>query len=93
MQISEVESPTLGVFEQVSSDFNYERNKPNFEAVNVYYHINKALTYVNEKLGYKAKPLVYQGGVKVDPHGENGGFDMAIDLEYLVMIITRSLQK
>jgi hypothetical protein len=49
-----------------------KRNDPCFDAVNVYYHIDKNLKYLNGRLGFNAKPIKYQGGIRVDPHGLNG---------------------
>ena len=49
-----------------------KRNDACFDGVNVYYHIDKNLKYLNGKLGFNAKPIKYKGGIKVDPHGLNG---------------------
>ncbi|MBU6153851.1 MAG: hypothetical protein KGP28_06070 [Bdellovibrionales bacterium] len=49
-----------------------KRSDPCFDAVNVYYFIDKSMKYLNGKLGFDLHPLRYQGGIRVDPHGVNG---------------------
>jgi predicted small secreted protein len=66
------EAPFKGVFSQADSNFHYTRNPDNFEAVNVYYHIDKSMRYINVTLGFSLMPFQYGGGVQVDPHGFNG---------------------
>ena len=66
------EAPFKGVFSQADSNFHYTRNPDNFEAANVYYHVDKSMRYINETLGFNLMPFQYTGGVQVDPHGFNG---------------------
>jgi hypothetical protein len=49
-----------------------KRSDPCFDAVNVYYFIDKTMKYLNGKLGFDLHPIRYQGGIRVDPHGVNG---------------------
>jgi hypothetical protein len=56
-----------------SSDaLKLKRSDACFDAVNVYYFIDKTMKYMNGTLGFNVHPLKYQGGIKVDPHGLNG---------------------
>ncbi|AKM38585.1 peptidase [Burkholderia contaminans] len=57
---------------QSTPAFEFTRGNLYFEAVNVYYHIDTFLRYVNQTLGIKALPYQYTGGVQYDPHGESG---------------------
>ena len=61
-----------GVPVQSTPAFEFTRGNLYFEAVNVYYHIDTFLRYVNQTLGIKALPYQYTGGVQYDPHGESG---------------------
>ncbi|MFQ5583171.1 MAG: hypothetical protein ACE5GL_01895, partial [Calditrichia bacterium] len=70
--IEDFEAPFKGQFSQPDSNFHYTRNPDAFEAVNVYYHIDKSMRYINETLGISLMPYQYSGGVRVDPHGLNG---------------------
>ena len=72
VEIADFESPSQGVFNQASANFNFTRTEEGFEAVNVYYHIDQSLRYINEDLGFKVMPTKYEGGVQVDPHGLGG---------------------
>ena len=71
-EVVDSESPQKGLFSQASSTFNFTRNADAFEAVNVYYHIDKSMRYINVTLGVPLMPFQYTGGVRVDPHGLNG---------------------
>lgn len=71
-EVVDSESPKKGLFTQASSTFNFTRNADAFEAVNVYYHIDKSMRYINTTLGVPLMPFQYTGGVRVDPHGLNG---------------------
>jgi predicted small secreted protein len=52
--------------------FLFTRSQQGFEAVNVFYHIDKSARYL-ESLGFlDIKPDAYSGGIKSDPHGESG---------------------
>ena len=50
----------------------FNRTHPSFEAVNAYYHLTNYLDYVTRKLGIRATPYQYAGGVQFDPHGLSG---------------------
>ncbi len=70
-EIEEIENPNKGLFFRADDQFNYNREEDGFEAVNVYYHLDKSLRYINNTLGIT---LTAPGGaVKFDPHGANGG--------------------
>ncbi len=71
-EVVDFESPSKGLFNQASSVFNFNRQQDGFEAVNVYYHIDKSMRYINETLGINLMPYQYTTGVKVDPSGLNG---------------------
>jgi hypothetical protein len=72
VQITDHESPTNPDCKSTNANMNYSRSKPCFDAVTVYYFIDKSLRYLNETLGVQAMPFQYQGGVKADPKGLNG---------------------
>ncbi len=71
-EIVDFEAPFNGLFTQASSTFNFNRNDNGFEAVNVYYHIDASMRYLNETLGLNISPYQYPGGVQADPSGQNG---------------------
>ena len=71
-QIIDFEEPRTGLHYHTSPDFNFTRSHDNFEAVNIYYHIDKSMRYVNDTLGYNVMPTAYDGGVKYDPHADEG---------------------
>lgn len=70
--IVDFEAPFKGTFTQASSTFAFTRAADNFEAVNVYYHIDKSMRYINTTLGLTIMPYHYSGGVQFDPSGFNG---------------------
>ncbi|NND31670.1 MAG: hypothetical protein HKN76_03700 [Saprospiraceae bacterium] len=70
--IDEFEFPNKGSFSQASSAFNFTRQSDAFEAVNVYYHLDASMRYINETLDLGIMPYQYSGGVKFDPHGLSG---------------------
>jgi len=70
--IIDAEGPFSGLYGQDTLDFRFTRNQPEFEVVNIYYHINKSMAYLNDSLGFDVMPHQYQGGVQFDPHGVNG---------------------
>ncbi len=70
--ISDSESPKNPDCTIRGSTFKLRRNDPCFNAVNVYYFIDKQMKYLNGTLGFRLHPIKYSGGVKVDPHGLNG---------------------
>ncbi|MDB4534499.1 T9SS type A sorting domain-containing protein, partial [Vicingaceae bacterium] len=71
-EVVDFESPFNGLFTQNTSAFNFNRNDDAFEAVNVYYHIDHSMRYINETLGISLTPYQYVGGVRYDPHGLGG---------------------
>lgn len=71
-EVQDFESPNEGLFSQASNVFNFNRQEQGFEAVNVYYHVDHSMRYINETLGITLTPLVYNTGVRFDPHGLNG---------------------
>lgn len=52
--------------------FLYTRDNDNFEAINVYHHIDTYMRYVNQTLNVPIVPRQYSGGVQYDPRGFNG---------------------
>lgn len=72
VEIAELSAPSTGLFTQNSSDFNFTRNQQGFEAVNVYYHTDKSIRYINETLGITLVSLYNSGVLRYDPHGVNG---------------------
>ena len=70
--VQDFESPFKGTFSQASSTFNFTRSADAFEAVLVYYHIDKSMRYINQTLGVPLMPFQYSGGVQVDPSGLSG---------------------
>jgi len=52
--------------------FLYTRDNDNFEAINVHYHIDTYMRYVNVTLNVPVVPRQYSGGVQYDPRGFNG---------------------
>ncbi len=71
-EIKDFEAPNTGLHTNSTSDFHFTRNSDNFEAVNVYFHIDHSMRYINETLGFNLLPFQYTGGVRFDPHGLNG---------------------
>jgi len=71
-QVVDSESPFNGLYSQSDSVFHFTRFDDAFEAVNVYYHLDKSMRYINETLGFNLMPHQYTGGVKGDPHGLSG---------------------
>jgi len=70
--VADFESPFKGTFSQTTSTWNFTRTADAFEAVLVYYHIDKSMRYINQTLGVTLMPFQYAGGVQVDPHGLSG---------------------
>ena len=70
--VQDFEAPFKGTFSQASSTFNFTRSADAFEAVLVYYHIDKSMRYINQTLGVPLMPFQYSGGVQVDPSGLSG---------------------
>ena len=71
-EIRDFEAPYTGLHTNATSDFHFTRSSDNFEAVNVYFHIDNAMRYINETLGMALMPFQYTGGVRFDPHGLSG---------------------
>lgn len=71
-EIRDFEAPNTGLHTSATSDFHFTRNSDSFEAVNVYFHIDQSLRYINETLGFALMPFQYSGGVRYDPHGLSG---------------------
>lgn len=70
--IAELSAPNKGLFIQSSSDFLFNRQQDGFEAVNIYYHLDKYLRYLNTDLGLNIAPSGNGGVVRFDAHGANG---------------------
>lgn len=64
---------------QASSNFSVTRSALTFDAVNVYYHIDTFLRYINTTLGVPVTPRQYTGGVRYDAHGEGGADNSHFD--------------
>lgn len=71
-EIKNLESPATGLFTQDTPDFLFNRNEQGFEAVNVYWHVDNSMRYINETLGISCVPLTNGGVVWFDPHGVDG---------------------
>ena len=71
-EVRDHDTPNNGLFTQNSSTFNFTRDQDAFEAVNVYYHIDYMMGYINDDLGCNVLPYQYATGVRYDPHGFGG---------------------
>lgn len=71
-EIKDLEAPTTGLFTQASPDFLFNRNEQGFEAVNVYWHVDHSMRYINETLGIECLPMTNGGVVWFDPHALGG---------------------
>lgn len=71
-ELVDTEAPNLGFFGQADSDFIFTRDEDGFEAVNVFWHVQESMRYINEDLGLALMPYQYAGGVRFDPHGLDG---------------------
>ncbi|MBV6419072.1 MAG: hypothetical protein DAHOPDDO_00282 [Ignavibacteriaceae bacterium] len=71
-EIRDFESPNTGLHTNATSDFFFTRFSDNFEAANVYYHIDNSMRWINISLSYPLTPYQYTGGVRFDPHGLSG---------------------
>ena len=70
-----LESPSVACTTSADTDFRLvpaSRESDLFEEMNVYYHLDTFLRYINETLGIPVLPFQYVGGVKFDPHGLSG---------------------
>lgn len=70
-EVQDFEAPNRGLFSQATPNWNFNRSNNAFEAVNVYYHIDASMRYLNVDLGLNIRPLSYTGGVRFDPSGLN----------------------
>ncbi len=70
--IVDVEEPFTELYAQNSINFRFTRDQEAFEAVNIYYHLNHSMEYLNDSLGFDVLPYQYEGGVQFDPHGLDG---------------------
>jgi hypothetical protein len=70
--IQDFEAPYKGLFIRPDSIWDFTRFPDAFEAVNVYYHVDKSMRYINDTLNFDLMPFHYTSGVRVDPHGLNG---------------------
>lgn len=71
-EILDFEAPFNGIYSQNNSSWQYTRSADDFEAVNVYFHIDQSMRYINETLGFTLMPYQYTTGVQSDPHGLSG---------------------
>lgn len=71
-EIVDIEAPTTGLYTQATSAFNFTRDNNAFEAVNVFYHIDKSMRYINQTLGIPCVAQLNAGVVKFDPSGLSG---------------------
>jgi len=72
VEIANVSNPNSGLFTQATNQFLFNRSELGFEAVNVFWHVDKSLRYINETLGITCKPATNGGAVLYDPHALNG---------------------
>lgn len=71
-EIKSFANPNTGLFKQATNAFNFNRSERGFEAVTVYYHVDKSMRYINETLGITLVSRFNSGVVHFDPHGHNG---------------------
>ncbi len=71
-EIKDFETPTTGLFTQATSAFNFTRDNNAFEAVNVFYQLDKSMRYINQTLGIVCLPQLNSGIVHFDPSGLSG---------------------
>jgi PKD repeat protein len=71
-EIQDFESPFTGLHTNPTSDFHVTRSDDNFEAANVYFHIDNSMRWINDSLSIPLTPYQYVGGVRFDPHGLSG---------------------
>jgi zinc metalloprotease ZmpB len=72
VEIKDIEAPNKGLFTQATNTFNFNRNQDGFEAVNVFYNLDKNMRYINETLGVTCRPFLNSGIVWFDPSGLSG---------------------
>jgi hypothetical protein len=66
------DAPTGTCATNTTGIFNFTRDDDNFESVNVYYHLDTYMRYINQTLGIALTPRQYAGGVQYDPRGFSG---------------------
>lgn len=72
VDINDFESPATGVFTQATNNFSFTRDNNAFEAVNVFYHLDLGLRYINETLGIACRPALNGGVLRFDSSGLSG---------------------
>jgi len=70
VQIVDNSSPNIAPPEQASSDFFFDRNDDEFEAVNIYHHIDRFQRYMRTTLGI-TNAVAFS--IPADHHAGNGG--------------------
>lgn len=71
-QLVDFETPNYGLFTQATNTYNFTRDNNAFEAVNVFYHLDKSMRYINQTLGVVCLPALNGGIVQFDSAGLNG---------------------
>ncbi|ASW73383.1 T9SS C-terminal target domain-containing protein [Chryseobacterium piperi] len=72
VEIRNISAPNTGLFTQASNQFLFNRSQLGFEAVNVFWHVDQSMRYINETLGIICRPKTNGGTVLYDPHALNG---------------------
>ncbi|MFC3194818.1 hypothetical protein ACFODZ_11260 [Marinicella sediminis] len=67
----DISEPLEGDYSQDNDDFLYNRSDPSFEAVNIAWHLNEYMSYLNNTLGLNVRPYQYDTGVRFDAHARN----------------------
>ena len=85
-EIKELESPNKGLFTQTSNQFLFNRNQDGFEAANAYWHLDNNLRYINVTLGIPCIPVMNNGVLAFDPHGEGGADNSHYDPNSQILV-------
>lgn len=72
IEIRNISAPNTGLFTQANNQFLFNRSELGFEAVNVFWHVDQSMRYINETLGIICRPKTNGGTVLYDPHALNG---------------------
>ncbi|MDP9959875.1 T9SS type A sorting domain-containing protein [Chryseobacterium lathyri] len=72
VEIRNISAPNTTLFTQATNQFLFNRSELGFEAVNVFWHVDKSLKYINETLGITCRPATNAGAVLYDPHALSG---------------------
>lgn len=72
VEIANISNPNTGLFTQASNQFLFNRSELGFEAVNVFWHVDQSMRYINETLGIVCRPTTNGGAVLYDPHALSG---------------------